>query len=280
MSLHSRSENQHMIEFTQISQRYADGTEALKHINLSIRSGEFCVVLGPSGAGKSTLLRMLNGLAVPCSGQIKINGLHLNRKNLRDIQRQIAMIHQSFNLVPRMTVLNNVLSGMLTSMSTAKALLGLYPNSSRRRACELIGRVGLTEEHIYRRADELSGGQQQRVGIARAFMNYPKLVLADEPVASLDPNISHAILALLKDASREQKSTVLCSLHQIDLAREFADRIIGMRDGRIVFDGKPEALSDTVLTAIYSTTFYSKNATRQVDGKCNSRMALRTMETS
>lgn len=279
MSSRRQPADQRMIEFKQINKRYPDGTEALKDINLSVEPGEFCVVLGPSGAGKSTLLRMLNGLAAPCSGQMKVDGLLLNRKNLHDIQRRIAMIHQSFNLVPRMTVLNNVLSGMLTNVSTARALLGLYPNTSRRRACELIYRVGLTEEHIYRRADELSGGQQQRVGIARAFMNHPAVVLADEPVASLDPNISHAILALLKEASREQKSTVLCSLHQIDLAREFADRIIGMRDGHVVFDGKPETLSDTVLTAIYSTTIPAQNALRKIDVKRNSHLALRTVET-
>lgn len=279
MSLRRQSENRHMIEFTQINKRYADGTVALTNINLSIERGEFCVVLGPSGAGKSTLLRTLNGLAIPCSGHIQVNGLRMDRKNLRYIQRQIAMIHQSFNLVPRMSVLNNVLSGMLANMSTARALLALYPTASRRRACELIYRVGLTEEHIYRRADELSGGQQQRVGIARAFMNHPTVVLADEPVASLDPNISHGILALLKAASREQKSTVLCSLHQIDLAREFADRIIGMRDGRIVFDGKPAALSDTVLDAVYKTEIPSQNSFRQIDLKLDSHRGLCSVET-
>ena len=175
-----------------------------------------------------------------------------------------------------MTVLNNVLSGMLPRMSTARALLGLYPTAARRRACELIDRVGLTEEHIYRRASKLSGGQQQRVGIARAFINYPAVVLADEPVASLDPNISHAILALLKDASREQNSTVLCSLHQVDLARQFADRIIGMRNGKIVFDGKPETLSDSALAAIYTGTV-TEHFTQRV---CLSRAPLAALSTA
>lgn len=269
-----------MIEFQKICKRYPDGTEALKQINLSVARGEFCVVLGPSGAGKSTLLRALNGLAIPSSGQIVFDGELINRRNLRDVQQRVAMIHQSFNLVPRMSVLNNVLSGLLTRVSTARALLGFYSEPSRRKACELIYRVGLTEEHVYRRAGELSGGQQQRVGIARAFINKPAVVLADEPVASLDPKISRSILSLLKEASREQGATVLCSLHQVDLSREFADRIIGMRNGEVVFDGKPEALTEDILTSIYGQPDTVKNACDSVSSNRNSLVALLAAKSS
>lgn len=263
-----------MIEFRQINKCYPDGTIALKQINLFVERGEFCVVLGPSGAGKSTLLRTLNGLVVPSSGQILIDGEPLGRRNLPQIQQRIAMIHQSFNLVPRTTVINNVLSGLLTRISTVRALLGLFSETSRRRACELIHRVGLTEEHIYRRAGELSGGQQQRVGIARAFMNNPAVVLADEPVASLDPTIARSILSLLKEASREHGATVLCSLHQVDLTREFADRIIGMRDGEIVFDGKPKALTEEILMSIYAKPAVQSAAGERAYSNRNSLMAL------
>lgn len=240
-----------MIEFHQICKRYADGTRALNNVNLFIEKREFCVVLGPSGAGKSTLLRTLNGLAVPSSGHIVFDGELLSNRNLKKVQRRVSMIHQSFNLVPRALVLSNVLSGVLPQISTLRALLGLFPEPSRRKACELIYRVGLTEQHVYRRAGDLSGGQQQRVGIARAFINNPNVVLADEPVASLDPTISRSILTLLKEASREQEATVLCSLHQVDLAREFADRIIGMRSGEVIFDGAPKELNEDILASIY-----------------------------
>jgi len=240
-----------LVRFEAVSKQYPDGTRALKDVSLAVPKGEFCVVLGPSGAGKSTLLRLLNGLTEPSAGQFYFAGEEVTRRNLRSVQKRVAMIHQSFDLVPRLPVLSNVLSGMLPAISTPRALLRAFPAEMQQKACRLIDRVGLGEEHVYRRAGELSGGQQQRVGIARAFINDPLVVLADEPVASLDPRISRSILALLKEASREQGATVLCSLHQIDLGREFADRVIGMHDGRVVFDGKVEELTDEVLSVIY-----------------------------
>lgn len=240
-----------MVRFEAVSKQYPDGTQALKSVSLGVPKGQFCVVLGPSGAGKSTLLRLLNGLTQPNAGELFFAGEQVTKRNLRSVQKRVAMIHQSFNLVPRLPVISNVLSGMLPEISTPAALLGVFSAGMQRKACRLIDRVGLGEEHVYRRAGELSGGQQQRVGIARAFIGDPLVVLADEPVASLDPSISRSILSLLKEASREQDATVLCSLHQVDLAREFADRVIGMRGGRVVFDGGAEELTDEVLCVIY-----------------------------
>lgn len=243
-----------MIKLKGLTKRYPDGTVAMRDIDLHLPKGQFCVLLGPSGAGKSTLLRSINGLVNPCSGNIEFEGRVIsNRNDVRDMQKRVAMIHQSFNLVPRLTVLSNVLSGLLNRMSTPLALLGLFPGQRKRAACQLIESVGLGEEHLYRKAKGLSGGQQQRVGIARAFIGNPEVVLADEPVASLDPHISRDILSLLRDASRARNTTVLCSLHQVDLAREFADRVIAMKAGRIVFDGLPHELTDEVLTSIYGT---------------------------
>jgi phosphonate transport system ATP-binding protein len=161
------------------------------------------------------------------------------------------MIHQQFNLSPRLSVAKNVLAGALPAVSTLAALLHIFPQRFRQRACELVARVGLGEEHLQRRTQELSGGQQQRVGIARAFVLDPSIVLADEPVASLDPATSREVLGLLKEASKERRATVLCSLHQVDLAREFADRVVGMRQGQVVFDGRAAELDGEILSAIY-----------------------------
>jgi len=241
-----------MIKLKSLTKRYPDGTVAMREIDLHLPKGQFCVLLGPSGAGKSTLLRSMNGLVNPSSGRIEFDGRVITaREDVRYMQKRVAMIHQSFRLVPRLTVLSNVLSGLLDRLPTPLALLGLFPGERKRAACQLIESVGLREEHLYRRASGLSGGQQQRVGIARAFIGDPEVVLADEPVASLDPRISRDILGLLREASRARNTTVLCSLHQVDLALEFADRIVAMKAGRIMFDGLPHELSDEVLTAIY-----------------------------
>jgi len=177
--------------------------------------------------------------------------LALTPATQRELRQRVAMIHQHFNLTNRMSVASNVLSGLLPTVSTLRALSGWFKPEQRQKACQLLERVGLSPTHLHRRAGDLSGGQQQRVGIARAFMMDPEVVLADEPVASLDPKISHDILSLIRDAARERNATVLCSLHQVDLAREFADRIIGMRDGRVVFDGTPDQFNDERVQALY-----------------------------
>ncbi len=240
-----------MIHFDNINKMWPDGTKALSDISLEIPRGQFCVILGPSGAGKSTLLRAVNGLMTPTQGQVRIDGTTLSLSTQKQLRRRVAMIHQHFNLTSRLSVASSVLSGLLPAVSTARALSGWFKPAHRRKACELLQRVGLTPTHLKRRAGDLSGGQQQRVGIARAFMLDPEVVLADEPVASLDPKISRDILTLIRDAAKEHNTTVLCSLHQIDLAREFGDRIVGMRDGRIVFDGTPDEFTDERVQALY-----------------------------
>lgn len=240
-----------MLRFDSVGMRYADGTVALEGVTLSIPHGEFCVVVGASGAGKSTLLRMANGLVGPTSGTVQVGGVAIEARSLAQIRPRIGMIHQQFNLVLRSTVAVNVLSGTLPALPGWRAMLGLFPQPARRKACELVDAVGLQEQHLSRRASELSGGQQQRVGIARAFMLDPPLVLADEPVASLDPQASVEVLALLRRQARERGTTVLCSLHQVDLARAFADRIVALRDGSIVFDGPPAAFDASASRAIY-----------------------------
>jgi phosphonate transport system ATP-binding protein len=240
-----------MINFNSLSKTWLDGTKALSNVTLSVPRGQFCVVLGPSGAGKSTLLRGVNGLLRPSTGSVSIDGAVISSTNEPELRKRVATIHQHFNLTGRMSVAANVLAGVLPAVSTMRALSGWFSPEHRLKACRLLKQVGLAPVHLHRRAQELSGGQQQRVGIARAFMLDPEVVLADEPVASLDPKISRDILTLIRDAARQRGATVLCSLHQIDLAREFADRIIGMRDGRIVFDGTPEELSDARVEALY-----------------------------
>ncbi len=255
-----------MIEFHNLGKTWPDGTHALADVHLQVPRGQFCVVLGPSGAGKSTLLRAVNGLTQPSTGKVVIDGIELNADSQRALRQRVAMIHQHFNLTLRMSVAGNVLSGLLPVVSTGRALLGWFTPEHRRKACALLERVGLDPRHLKRRAGELSGGQQQRVGIARAFMLDPEVVLADEPVASLDPKISRDILTLVRDAARERNTTVLCSLHQVDLAREFGDRIVGMRDGRVVFDGTPAEFTDERVQQLYTGARWEDQPTEVLDG--------------
>lgn len=238
-----------------IGKRFADGTVGLADIDLRLPRGQFCVLLGASGAGKSTLLRVVNGLLAPSEGSVWLEGERLPDGRPRARRGRVATIHQGVDLVPRLSVLANVLTGAVGEMRAPAALLGRFGRARKRQACALLHEVGLEPEQLYRRASTLSGGQQQRVGIARAFMGTPSLVLADEPVASLDPRISADILALLQRAAREHGATVLCSLHQLALARRFADRLVGMRGGRIVFDSGREdsfeALDESALSRLY-----------------------------
>jgi phosphonate transport system ATP-binding protein len=243
-----------MLKFDNVSKRFPDGTEAIRNISLHVPRGQFCVVLGPSGAGKSTLLRMLNGLARPTEGKVYLGDELVCEKSLPRLRRKVATVHQQFNLTPRMSVALNVLSGALPQVAHWRAGVGLFPASLREKACRLLDEVGLTPEHLPRRVAELSGGQQQRVGIARAFMMDPAILLADEPVASLDPRISRGILQLLHRQSRNHGTTVLCSLHQPELAREFGDRIVAVNQGRLVFDGTPDQLTDKVCEELYHGT--------------------------
>ena len=241
-----------MIKFEQIEKQYPDGTIALQNIDLSIPRGEFCVLLGHSGAGKSTLLRLVNGLVAPTKGRTVVDGIELSKKTIPAARRKASMIHQDFNLVKRSSVAVNVMTGALAHVPLLLSVLGWFPAHMRRKCCELVARVDLGEKHLYRRVDSLSGGQQQRVGIARALMLNPLVVLADEPVASLDPSASHEVLSLLRSLAREHDCTVLCSLHQVDLARRFGDRIVGLEGGHIVFDLDPGKVDQKALALVYA----------------------------
>jgi len=240
-----------MIQIRGLTKRYGE-FEALKGIDLDVTPGEFLVVLGPSGAGKSTLLRCINRLAEPTQGEIRVNGqlVKADAASLRAVRCQVAMIFQHYNVVPRLSVLKNVLTGRLGSMPSVASWLQVFPKKDIAIARECLRRVEL-EDKAELRTDTLSGGQKQRVGIARALAQQPKIILADEPVASLDPKTSRTVLNYLKQASRELGITVVCNLHQIDYAREFGERIVGVSAGRVVFDGGPDALSDEVLHRIY-----------------------------
>ncbi len=240
-----------MLRFDNVTKRYPDGTEAIRDFSLHVPRGQFCVLLGPSGAGKSTLLRLLNGLTRPSAGEVALAGETLTDRTLPRLRRKVATVHQQFNLTPRLSVALNVLAGALPQVPWWRAALAWFPAPLRAKACHLLAEVGLTPEHLPRRVSELSGGQQQRVGIARAFMMDPAVLLVDEPVASLDPRIARGILQLLRRQSRAHGATVLCSLHQPELAREFGDRIVAVSHGRLVFDGAPHEFTDPVCENLY-----------------------------
>ena len=244
-------EGSEVVSFENVSHGYGGGTLALSDITLRIRKGEFCVLLGPSGSGKTTLLNTANGLVMPTSGRVSVNGVMVSRKTLKHIRRQIGMIHQKLYLVTRLTVLENVLSGLLQSVSNWRALLKMFHNADQRRACALLESMELDEKHLYRRIGQLSGGEQQRVAIARAFIKQPSVVLADEPVASLDPAASRQVLKLLRAAAHDHECAVMCSLHQFEYAMEFADRIVALREGAVVLDAPPADLTRDALTQIY-----------------------------
>lgn len=239
------------VQFDAVRKVWPDGTGALEEVSLIVPAGQFCVLLGHSGAGKSTLLRCVNGLETPTGGTVRIDGQIVGPTSLRGLRPRIAMVHQQFGLVTRASVAANVMAGAVPALPHWRVLAGLYPPHLKARACHLLRVVGLEEAHLVRRAEQLSGGQQQRLGLARAFMLDPALILADEPVASLDPAISRDVLSLLREQAQDRGTTVLCSLHQLDLARLFADRVVALHRGRVVFDGPPEALNEVDLSIIY-----------------------------
>lgn len=242
-----------MIEFKQVSKVYPGGTVGLSNIDLTIRQGEFVVIVGLSGAGKSTLLRSMNRLHEITSGDIRIDGQSITSaegRRLREMRRGIGMIFQSFNLVKRSSVLRNVLAGRVGYHSTLRTLLGLFPKPDMELAFSALKRVNMLEK-AYQRADQLSGGQQQRVSIARALAQEAKIILADEPVASLDPLTTRQVMDDLRRINREMGITMVVNLHFVDLAREYATRIIGVRAGEIVFDGPVSDATDEVFSEIY-----------------------------
>ena len=242
-----------MLEIKNLNKIYDDGTHALKDLSFTVEDGEFLVIIGLSGSGKSTLLRCINRLIEPTSGQVLWDGVDVtaaNNTELRRIRRQIGMIFQHFNLVTRSSVLTNVLTGRLGYVGSMRSILGRWSRADRERAYENLELVGIGDK-AHNRADELSGGQQQRVGIARALMQEPRLLLADEPVASLDPATSHSVLKYVELLNRERGVTVLCSLHFLSLARTYGTRIIALKDGELVFEGLPAEIDEARFKEIY-----------------------------
>ncbi|MDR7556759.1 MAG: phosphonate ABC transporter ATP-binding protein [Armatimonadota bacterium] len=232
---------------------YPDGTRALTDVTFAVRPGEFLIVIGLSGSGKSTLMRCINRLIEPTSGKVYVDDVDvtaLSPEQLRVLRRQIGMIFQQFNLVKRETVLTNVLTGRLGYTPSWWALVNYWPRELRERALAHLETVGIPEK-AHTRADQLSGGQQQRVGIARALMQSPKLILADEPVASLDPATSHSVLQYIEALNRRDGVTVICSLHFLSLARRYGTRLIALKAGRIVFEGEPAEVDERRFKEIF-----------------------------
>jgi phosphonate transport system ATP-binding protein len=242
-----------LLRIENLTKVFPDGTVALKDVNFEVKEGEFLAVIGLSGSGKSTLLRCINRLIDPTEGRVIWDDVDITAaqgQELRHIRRQIGMIFQQFNLVRRSSVLINVLSGRLGYAHPVLSLLHQFSGDDRRRARAALERVGIPEK-ADNRADQLSGGQQQRVGIARALMQEPRLMLADEPVASLDPVLAHSILQYLELLNRQDGITVLCSLHFLDLVHRYANRVVGLKDGELVFDGSPEELTPQKFKEVY-----------------------------
>ncbi|MFQ3790347.1 phosphonate ABC transporter ATP-binding protein [Halomonas sp. A29] len=242
-----------MLTLSSVYKRYPTGDHALTDIDLALPRGQVLALIGPSGAGKSTLIRCVNRLVEPTSGSITLDGVELTRlsgRRLREARRSMAMIFQEYALVDRLTVMENVLSGRLGYVGFWRSFLRRYPQEVVAEAFHLLERVGLPHA-IDKRADALSGGQRQRVGIARALLQRPELLLVDEPTASLDPKTSRQIMRLIRELCAEHELAAIINIHDVALARQFADRIVGLRAGRIVFDGRPEELDAETLTTIY-----------------------------
>ena len=242
-----------MLRVEHLTKVYPNGTKALSDVSFTVPDGEFLAVIGLSGSGKSTLLRCINRLIEPTSGKVYWNDIDvtaLTGAELRQMRRKFGMVFQQFNLVRRSSVLTNVLSGRLGYANPWQSLLGWFAPDDQARAKRNLERLGISDK-AYVRADSLSGGQQQRVGIARALMQEPELILADEPVASLDPVLSHSILKYLEQLNKEDKITVLCSLHFLDLVHRYATRAIGLKDGVKVFEGLPQEIDDARFKEIY-----------------------------
>ena len=244
-----------LLQVEGLGKSYNAETKVLKDIHFEVEAGEFVSIIGPSGAGKSTLLRCINRLVDINEGKVIFDNLdvkHLNKKDLRKLRTNIGMIFQHYNLVPRLTVIENVLHGRFGYKTMLQGILGRFTEEEKERAFFLLEKLGIAE-HAYKRCDQLSGGQQQRVGICRALIQEPKLVLCDEPIASLDPSSSKIIMDHLKSITTELGITCLVNLHQVEVAQNYSDRIIGLRKGEVVFDGLSQLLTDEHITTIYGT---------------------------
>ncbi len=239
-----------MLEIKSLRKNFESGTEALKGVDLKINKGEFVSILGPSGSGKTTLLRSINGLENIDNGEIFLDNKKIDKIYLPEVQKKTGMIFQEFNLVNNLSTINKVLTGLLNSSSKFLSMFYLFTREQKLEALQSLETVDLLDK-IYSRVDELSGGQRQRVGIARAIIKRPLLLLADEPVASLDPKASNLIMTLLKKINKEFNITILCNLHQIELATRYSDRIVGLLDGAIIFDESTQNINKANINEIY-----------------------------
>jgi len=242
-----------MLQVTNLTKVYEGGVKALDDVTFTVPDGQFLAVIGLSGSGKSTLLRCINRLVEPTEGRIVWNGYDITAATpdeMRRIRRRFGMVFQHFNLVNRSSVLTNVLAGRLGYVNPAWSLVNRFPREDVEKAIHQMARVGIADK-ASQRADELSGGQQQRVGIARALMQDPEMILADEPVASLDPVLAHSIMKHLEEINNEDGVTVLCSLHFLDIVHRYADRVIALNEGKLVFEGLPAEIDDKKFKDIY-----------------------------
>ncbi|MCL1885691.1 MAG: phosphonate ABC transporter ATP-binding protein [Dehalococcoidia bacterium] len=244
-----------ILEFKNVSKTYNNVTKALTDISFSINSGEFVAIIGPSGSGKSTILRCINRLVDATQGGIifdEFDVCHANKNEIRQIRKKVGMIFQHYNLVERLSVIENVLHGRLGHKSTISGIIGRYTEPEKEQAFQILEKLGLTEQ-AYKRCDELSGGQKQRVGIARSLMQEPNLILCDEPIASLDPSTSKVIMDHLSNINKTMGITCILNLHQVDVALKYAGRIIGLTSGKIVYDGPPNQLLKSTIHEIYQS---------------------------
>ena len=246
-----------MIVFDHVSKTYPNGYQALKDINLTIEQGEFVAIIGLSGAGKSTLIRTINRMHDITDGTLTVDGVNvmeLKGARLRQFRRNIGMIFQSFNLVTRTTVIKNVLTSRVPELPFWRALLGAYPKKDKLEALEALDKVGILDK-AFVRADQLSGGQQQRVALARTLAQNPKIILADEPVASLDPVTAKQVMDDFRRINREMNISVLINIHHVDLALQYADHVIGIKAGEVVYDGPASEVNEAVLAEVYGGQF-------------------------
>jgi phosphonate transport system ATP-binding protein len=257
-----------MIKFINVNKVYPNGLRALKNVNLEIKDGEFVAIIGLSGAGKSTLLRTINKMNPATSGKVIVDGKDVNsldNKQLLKLRRNIGMIFQSFNLVKRSSVFKNVLAGRVGFHSTFKTILGIFPKEDKLIALDALDKMGILDK-AFERADRLSGGQQQRVALARALSQDPRLILADEPVASLDPITTLNVMDDFRRINRDFKITIVANMHHVDLAIKYSTRIIGLKAGEVVFDDKPSKLNDKILKQIYGRSLKKDEVLGEVDG--------------
>lgn len=246
-----------MIEFKNVSKIYDGGVKALSDVNFTIEQGEFVAIIGLSGSGKSTLIRCVNRMHEITSGELYVNNIDVSKlkgKKVRDFRRDIGMMFQSFNLVTRTSVINNVMTAFVPDLPTWRRFLGIFTKENKLEALTALDKVGLLDK-AYARVDQLSGGQQQRVALARVLAQDPKIMLADEPVASLDPVTSTQVMDDFKRINRDKNMTILFNIHEVELALEYADRVIGINKGNIIYDGKSSEITQAILDEIYEQDF-------------------------